>query len=302
VAERLVKKANWAAQLLYVKGSHNFFIILFIGKILAWLVVKEVMQPDILHSLNGLDIFLIFVVLFCMWQGWQIGFMLSAVNLIKWLAGLLIAFTGYKYVASFIQRIAPSLGVWLFPVSFILILIVAGILLSWLKRLLFRNISNNTHSNSINRVLGIVPGFMNGVIYVTVCVALLLSLPLFDGLSAKTRDSVIASRLSDNIEWMDSKVSPVFDEAVNRTMTKLTVEPGSNETVQLHYTVKDPTVRTDLEDRMLYLVNEERRKAGLDTLKPDPELAQVAREHSRDMFARGYFSHYTPRKRILFPG
>jgi uncharacterized protein YkwD len=32
----------------------------------------------------------------------------------------------------------------------------------------------------------------------------------------------------------------------------------------------------------------------LKPLKPDPELAEVARAHSRDMLARGYFSHVTP--------
>jgi uncharacterized protein YkwD len=258
------------------------------------------MLLNILQSLNGVDIFLILVMLFCIWAGWQNGFLLGAVNLIKWIAGLLIAFAGYKYVAVLIQKIFPTIGVWLFPISFILIMILAGILLSWLARLLFKNIPNRTHNNTANRFLGILPGFLNGLIYLIVFVALLLSVPLFDGLSAKTRDSVIASRLSDKIEWIDTKVSPVFDEAVKQTMTKLTVEPGSNETVQLHYTVKNPKVRPELEDQMLDLVNKERAKAGLGALKADPELAQVAREHSKDMFARGYFSHYTPEKKDPF--
>ncbi|NNU33539.1 CAP domain-containing protein [Mucilaginibacter sp. S1162] len=43
---------------------------------------------------------------------------------------------------------------------------------------------------------------------------------------------------------------------------------------------------------MLELVNRERRKRGLQTLKPDPELTKVARDHSVDMLQRGYFSHY----------
>ena len=45
---------------------------------------------------------------------------------------------------------------------------------------------------------------------------------------------------------------------------------------------------------MLGLVNMERRKRGLKPLVADPELVPVARAHSQDMFARGYFSHYTP--------
>jgi len=39
---------------------------------------------------------------------------------------------------------------------------------------------------------------------------------------------------------------------------------------------------------------EERIAAGLRPLAVDPELLQVARQHSTDMFARGYFAHVTP--------
>jgi uncharacterized protein YkwD len=38
----------------------------------------------------------------------------------------------------------------------------------------------------------------------------------------------------------------------------------------------------------------QKEKRGLQPLKSDPELTNVARNHSRDMFERGYFSHYTP--------
>jgi uncharacterized protein YkwD len=45
---------------------------------------------------------------------------------------------------------------------------------------------------------------------------------------------------------------------------------------------------------MLEMVNAERAKKRLKPLAADPQLAEVARAHSRDMFARGYFSHVTP--------
>jgi uncharacterized protein YkwD len=35
-------------------------------------------------------------------------------------------------------------------------------------------------------------------------------------------------------------------------------------------------------------------KEGLKPLKADPEMTVVARAHSRDMFARGYFAHINP--------
>ena len=45
---------------------------------------------------------------------------------------------------------------------------------------------------------------------------------------------------------------------------------------------------------MLALVNRERTSRGLVALEMDAELRLLARDHARDMFKRGYFSHVTP--------
>jgi uncharacterized protein YkwD len=72
------------------------------------------------------------------------------------------------------------------------------------------------------------------------------------------------------------------------------VEPESEESVDLNFTVSNSTPRPDLEAQMLVLVNQERTSRGLKLLVADPQLVPVARLHSQDMFRRGYFSHYTP--------
>lgn len=51
---------------------------------------------------------------------------------------------------------------------------------------------------------------------------------------------------------------------------------------------------TDLERRMLTLINRDRRDAGVRPLRWNARLAAVARAHSRDMVGRSYFSHDTP--------
>lgn len=244
--------------------------------------------------MNLIDLFIILIVCLCIWSGWKKGFTAGVLELIPWLGSLLAGFFFYKYSAAFLVKIFPNLGVWLYPLAFIVTVIIFRIILSFIISSIFKVIPGQAHTNIFNKILGVIPGFINGIIYTVIIVALLLSLPLFDGLSAKTRDSKIASNVATQVEWLDEKLSPVFDEAVKKTMSKLTVEPGSKETVNLHFTVKNPTVRSDLEAQMLDLVNEERKKVGLQPLKEDPELTMVARAHSQDMFARGYFSHYTP--------
>ena len=86
----------------------------------------------------------------------------------------------------------------------------------------------------------------------------------------------------------------MFGEAIARTLNLLTVQPDSNERVTLPFTVTSSRPRPDLEQQMLDLVNEERIANGLQPLAPDPELTEVARRHSADMFNRGYFAHDTP--------
>ncbi|OCA83203.1 hypothetical protein A8F94_19010 [Bacillus sp. FJAT-27225] len=51
---------------------------------------------------------------------------------------------------------------------------------------------------------------------------------------------------------------------------------------------------SEFEQQVVNLTNQERAKAGLPALKADANLSKVAREKSRDMQAKNYFSHTSP--------
>ncbi|WP_247235201.1 CvpA family protein [Telluribacter sp. SYSU D00476] len=240
------------------------------------------------------DWILILIVLISVWSGWQRGFILGLLNLVTLIGSFLIAISLYKYLAMFLEKYVPSLGVWNLPVSFFITLILARILLSSITNSALRNVPLEAHAHGINRFLGMAPGFVNGIIYASFAAAFLMALPLSDAMTDSSRESALSNRLTQPVEWLENKLSPVFEEAVERSLNNMTVEPSSDKSVTLPFTVKNPKVRPDLEARMLELVNEERAKEGLKPLKADPELAEVARLHSRDMFARGYFAHVTP--------
>ncbi|MCW3080356.1 CvpA family protein [Segetibacter sp.] len=244
--------------------------------------------------MNYIDIFLIVIVLFSVYSGWAKGFIMGALELLMFVVGILLTFLCYPYIATFLEKNAPTLGIWTVPLSFIIGLILIRIALSVIVNQILRLIPATAHTNTANHAFGVLPGAVNGVIWATIISALLLSIPFSDGLSAKTRDSLFAGKMADKVEWLDEKFSPIFDQAVNKTINKLTVEPGSEKSVKLPFKDADPKVREDLEAKMLVLVNEERQKVGLKPLKFDPEMLEVARAHSRDMFARGFFSHITP--------
>lgn len=250
--------------------------------------------------MNIIDGALMVIALLAIWSGYQRGFILGMINLVVWLGSLMIGFFFYHYIADWFRTYWPSLGVWTLPLAFILTIILARILLSVVFNNVLRYTPDEAHYTPVNHALGIIPGFINGVIYATLAAALLLALPLSNELSAKTKNSAIANKLAVQAAWLDDKLMPIFGEAAKRTMNNMTVEPKSNEMVKLPFKVENATVRPDLEAQMLDLVNEERTKRGLLPLKADPELTAVARAHSRDMFERGYFSHYTPQGKDPF--
>lgn len=241
--------------------------------------------------MNIIDLVLFLIILLNVYSGYQKGFILGAVDLLLLVLGLLFAFLTYGFIGKFFENNITSLGVWTLPLAFILAYIFARIVLGALAGKLLKQLPAKTNEHTINKAFGIFPGAINGIIYAAVISALLLGMPVFDGLSAKTRDSSIASALIPHVEWAEEKLAPVFDEAINHSINKLTVAPESKKSVDLGFTVESPKVREDLEAEMLDMINEERKKEGLPPLKADAEMREVARAHSRDMFAKGYFAH-----------
>lgn len=250
-------------------------------------------------TLNAVDLVLVLIVLVGVWGGWRAGFMLAVLELGALVASLLLALLAYRFPAAWVQAQWPALGVWVDPLSFLATFVLLYLLLGALVGALVRAVPRRAHGHGINRFLGLVPGVANGVINATVAALVVLTVPLFDGLSDMAREGAVAGRLAGPAQWLEAKLSPIFDPAVRRTLQAITVPPQSKESIPLRFKVADPRPRLDLEARMLEMVNAERTKRGLKPLKADPELAEVARGHSRDMFARGYFSHASPEGRDL---
>jgi uncharacterized protein YkwD len=250
--------------------------------------------------MNLVDILLIIIILLAIWAGWTKGFIKGFVDLVIWVGTLVTGFAAAKPLGRVLDGLFPSLDVWSIPIAFILAVVITRLVLALIFGSFLRSTDPAIHRNPVNHILGIVPGVVNGFIYATIIAALLLTLPLSDQISATTRNSAIASQLTGQVQWLDNKISPIFSDAAKEAMKTVTVEPESNETVELNFTEKNATVRPDLERKMLDLVNKERTSRGLSALQYDPELTKVARDHSRDMFERGYFSHYTPEKKDPF--
>src|SRR6185295_19005870 len=88
-----------------------------------------------------------------------------------------------------------------------------------------------------------------------------------------------------------------YDESGPRVVMNVPVRVGvdENDSEPGADAAFDPSLtEADAEAASLKLLNEERRRAGLDQVARDPELDEVARAHSHDMVDHGFLAHISP--------
>ncbi|HET9525504.1 MAG TPA: CvpA family protein [Pyrinomonadaceae bacterium] len=246
-------------------------------------------------AINAIDLLLLAVIILSLVNGYRRGFVHGMLDLAGWVLSVIAGLRYYQPVARWLgPRIDLWSEVWDQPIAFILIGLLVSIAVHLIGHAILIRLPKDIQERRANQILGLLPGFANGIIIAAILSALLLALPLSERVSESTRDSAIANRLTVYAEQLESQLRPVFAEAIGRTLNLLTIRPDSNERVALPFKVATTRPRPDLEQRMLELVNRERAAAGLRPLVADTELTEVARRHSADMFARGYFAHDTP--------
>jgi len=199
----------------------------------------------------------------------------------------------YPYGVDLLKKIMED-NRWIMPFAIFFSLIISGFLISLLFNQFLRYIPIKVHTNPVNKIAGVFPGAITGLLYTALFSLLLLILPFSEKISNETRDSKIVQQLTLGLDKIENRLKPEFKETVSRTMQMTMIEEGSKETLKLPYSVKFPEVRESLEKEMLDMVNEERKEHRLVILQADTQLTNVARDHSRDMFARSYFSHISP--------
>jgi uncharacterized protein YkwD len=250
--------------------------------------------------ITPVDFLLVAILVFGAWMGWLRGFLFAALDLLTLALSVAAAFFGYRAASTWIAGlVAPALAVWLPPLSFVALFLLVHFLLGTVVLRLLVRLPGAVHANLANRLLGVLPGLVNGAIYAVIAAVLLLTLPLGGLVGSWAHDSALAPRLARPAEWVTVQLGPIFNPAVERTVDAVTVDPQSRERVALQFRAPKGQPRPDLEEQMLELVNAERRAAGLKPVKPDPVLAELARAHSHDMLARGYFAHVSPEGKDL---
>lgn len=227
------------------------------------------------------------ILLFSVYRGWKKGLILGLTDLFAWAGTLLLSVVLFQAISLFLEYYRIE-RLWSVVVSLLLTIILVRIIIQYLIDLVLNVLPPAIHRDKLNRLLGMLTGFVTGIIYSGLLLLFLLILPFPERYTSDFRNSQLGAALIGKVQQLQGKLVPVLPDAM------VTIEPEDRGSVKLSYSVKNAVRRPDLEAAMLVLVNEERAKAGLKQLKADPEIAEVAVKHSVDMFSRSYFSHYTP--------
>src|SRR3989344_6156462 len=255
---------------------------------------------------NFIDVLIVALIVYLIWQGWRSGFIAGILNLITTVISLLAATLFYPTLGNLLagqfawgQNLSQV-------IAFFLILLILEIILSFLANKLYSTLApifNKIKAVQLtDRILGVIPSVLVGLFLVS----LFLLLPLILPVKANLKDPIVESWWGKNVLPLGLKYQPSLENSLNRLPYQnlvylITPEPTSEELVEIEVPEKiefkaDPETEKD----MLELVNRERAKLGLDILKADNPLRNVGRAHCLDMFKRSYFSHYTPEKKSPF--
>ncbi len=245
---------------------------------------------------NWIDIIILAFVILQIYEGWAQGFISLAVNLASFLASLWLAVRFHAPVGSFIVEKFGLAATWTNVLGYIVVALVSQIFLEEMFHRIIRALPDKFHTSKMNHRLGIVVSALNALIIISFFLLLVLALPFRGSIKADIRNSEVGSRLVRLSEQYGGQVRSSVEEAAKDALKFLTIEPKSNESIPLDIPKKDITLQADVatENEMVNLVNKERKDKGLSQLTFDTAIRDVARDKSRDMFERRYFSHYDP--------
>jgi uncharacterized protein YkwD len=243
--------------------------------------------------MNIFDLFILTIILMGAIVGYFNGFVKTITHVVMIVVTIICAVYFYLPFAELLFPLAPEYGYWQ-PTAFVIIATFTYLLFYFIFYVLEKDIRPTTHRHIINRLAGILPGAIAAYAIITVMHAMLI-MPNSQNILQQAKQSRLAG-MQPLESVIGNRIWPLFPGSgtANSSNNKSAVPTNlHNESIVLPFTTKAYRIRVDLEMQMFDLINAERARAGLPRLTQNYELTQLARSYSANMFAKGYFSHYS---------
>lgn len=250
----------------------------------------------LIPTLNGnyIDLVILLVLGLYIAEGIERGFWALFGELASFLGSFALGLRFYSVASKFLIDNFSLPYSFSNALGFILVVLVAQVILGAVVDRFLSRLPSKWWDMWWSKALGILPATLSGLILVSALLVLLVSIPISSRIKSDITASRIGGYLVRTVSIFERDLSRIFGGALKDTLTFFTIRPESRERINIPYKPARFRIDETSENRMLVLVNEERKKQGLAPLILDPAIRVVARAHSQDMWERGYFSHVNP--------
>jgi uncharacterized protein YkwD/uncharacterized membrane protein required for colicin V production len=266
-------------------------------------LTPSVDQLSQLNELNWLDWLIVLLLLVSALEGTRRGLLLGSLDLLGAAVAVVVAMVVERSLGDeIVGRVSAVPAALAHLGAFLLVLIVVQMVIGATFGRLVVALSSDIARSPLgwaDRLLGVAPGLVRGLVLVTLFLLPFALLPLLPAVSQGIAQSTLANRLVAGALQVMPPIEARLGQDAQGGLPGLVVAPpeAESETTRplpvgppLGSLVPDPAA----EQRMLDLVNGERASAGLKPLVVDDKLRAVARQHSLEMFQGDYFSHTSP--------
>lgn len=242
-------------------------------------------------GLNWLDLLIIVVLIFFAMEALGRSLILETLDFISFVLAFFLSFRFYNLPSKLFEN--------QFEVPHGLSLILGFMAVWFLTEVIFyilvRTLSPRLPKLErwIN-VFSAVPALFRGLIFIALTLVVIATFPTQPAIKKAVLDSKMGNFILNNAYALEGSVKDVFGGATYETLAFLTIKPQTTESIDLGFTTYEISLDEPEESAMIELLNGERTRTGLGELIFDKKLTAIAREHGKDMFRRGYFSHHSP--------
>jgi len=243
---------------------------------------------------NWVDLVIIIFLLYFVIDSFRHNFFIILIEFLSFLFSLLIGFRCYMFFANILiinfsipNTLAKAIG-------FIIVIFLSETILASTLLFMIKKVPDKARMAGFLKNFRFIIGFFDGVLFLSFLIPLILAFPVPPVVKESISTSKLGGFLSEKTAVFEKRYSDIFGGVIDEGLNILTINPGSSKSIPIQASQTGLTVNYQDEGAMVELVNQERNKAGENSLSANEKLAVVARNYATDMWKRGYFSHYSP--------
>jgi uncharacterized protein YkwD len=246
-----------------------------------------------LHG-NWVDLVIIVVLIFFIHQGFINGFWSILIDFVSFFGALLISLKTYNIGSQFLEANFSLNHPLANAIGYLAMAVISEIITSFALGVAVSKLPPKILKNHITKFVGSFLSIGQGVILIAFALTFAISLPINPSVKTDISNSKIGGFILTKTTGIEKNINNIFGGAINESLTYLTVEPKSHESVPLDDKTQNLSVDKASETKMFELVNHERISRGGKALVWNEKLKVVAENYATLMWNDHYFGHYDP--------